>query len=183
MSEILEVLPREDGKAYLILDCGHWYKWDGDTLPTVGNELDCPSCFTPVAVTMDEPAAPQPELVHAADTAWGEAFGPAGAAHEARLKVIIKALSQSPLLAPRTEGGTETGWQPIDDYVPPQPYMHDVVLVAEGALVVAAYQTERGYWLPDGDYDDGSPGTGGYVHPTHWMPLPEPPAVTKGANG
>lgn len=32
-----------------------------------------------------------------------------------------------------------------------------------------------GYWLETGDVDDGSPGSGNYLYPTHWMPLPAPP--------
>jgi hypothetical protein len=89
--------------------------------------------------------------------------------------VLVNELSKAlaPVVA-APDGQTPT-WRDIDEYVPPQPYTHDVVLVAEGASVVAAYQTERGYWLPDGDYDDGSPGSGQYVHPTHFQRMPLPP--------
>lgn len=50
MSEILDVLV--GSQAYwLILDCGHWYKWTGDAPPPeTGADFRCPGC-TPVTVS------------------------------------------------------------------------------------------------------------------------------------
>ena len=46
MSEILSVIKLRGRVAWwIILDCGHWYKWSGEHKPPrVGKELDCPSC-------------------------------------------------------------------------------------------------------------------------------------------
>ncbi len=47
MSEILDdYKPRRRACRYLILDCGHWFKWTGGNAPKVGAEFDCPSCKT-----------------------------------------------------------------------------------------------------------------------------------------
>ncbi len=37
-------------KAWLILDCGHWYQWDGDELPKRDGEFPCPDCRPPIQV-------------------------------------------------------------------------------------------------------------------------------------
>lgn len=44
MSEILAIFNVRPGRGYwLILDCGHWYKWEG-ARPTLGQDLPCPDC-------------------------------------------------------------------------------------------------------------------------------------------
>jgi len=50
MSEILAVLKvRKSTAHWLILDCGHWYKWTGaQRPPRTGTDLACPSCKLPV---------------------------------------------------------------------------------------------------------------------------------------
>lgn len=48
MSEILSVVKVRGQRAWwLILDCGHWYKWTGDKPPKVGAEFRCPSDTLP----------------------------------------------------------------------------------------------------------------------------------------
>ena len=47
MSEILAVVESAStlGAYWIILDCGHWYKWSGDQMPPEpGTELSCPGC-------------------------------------------------------------------------------------------------------------------------------------------
>jgi hypothetical protein len=55
MSEILAIFGSRTSRGYyLILDCGHWYHWDGKR-PRVGTSLDCPSCKPlPTVVPMEE---------------------------------------------------------------------------------------------------------------------------------
>jgi hypothetical protein len=44
MSEILAKLKRHGQPSYwLILSCGHWFKWSGPK-PPAGDEFDCPTC-------------------------------------------------------------------------------------------------------------------------------------------
>jgi hypothetical protein len=44
MSEILDVRENKGGGWWLILDCGHWFKWTGYTdLPVIGDDFPCPS--------------------------------------------------------------------------------------------------------------------------------------------
>ena len=38
------------GKFWLILDCGHWYKWDGKR-PKLDSEIPCPACNVPKVIT------------------------------------------------------------------------------------------------------------------------------------
>lgn len=46
MSEILAVRKATKSTAHwVILDCGHWYKWTGVKRPKEGAEFDCPSCM------------------------------------------------------------------------------------------------------------------------------------------
>lgn len=68
-----------------------------------------------------------------------------------------------------------SNWQPIETYVP-KADIRESVLLSDGKWVCEGYwHDEKGVWLPEGDVDDGSPGSGQYLYPTHWMPLPEPP--------
>jgi hypothetical protein len=47
MSTILSVHAVREGRGWwLILGCGHWYKWTGSTRPRVDSDLPCPSCST-----------------------------------------------------------------------------------------------------------------------------------------
>jgi hypothetical protein len=50
MSEILDVRENNGGGWWLILDCGHWFKWTGSPRlsdnhdpPAVGDNFPCPS--------------------------------------------------------------------------------------------------------------------------------------------
>lgn len=44
MSEIIVVYGQQT-RFFLILDCGHWYKWTGTAAPPAnGDEFRCPSC-------------------------------------------------------------------------------------------------------------------------------------------
>ena len=43
-------------KWYLILECGHWYKWTGPKSPRVGTEIDCSECSD---ITVIRPGAIQ----------------------------------------------------------------------------------------------------------------------------
>jgi hypothetical protein len=57
MSEILAVLHVRRSTAHwhwLILDCGHWFKWGGQR-PRVGDDFPCSAC-TP----LPRPVWPQP---------------------------------------------------------------------------------------------------------------------------
>lgn len=46
MSEILATVKVAEGRGWwLILECGHWYKWTGSEPPS-GDEIDCPSDTT-----------------------------------------------------------------------------------------------------------------------------------------
>lgn len=51
MSEILAA-PKlyKRAAAWLILDCGHWYKWTGPSVPKPGTEFDCVACKPPIQV-------------------------------------------------------------------------------------------------------------------------------------
>jgi hypothetical protein len=42
--------------AWVILSCGHWYKWSGDKLPSREKEFPCPEC------------APRPGVAHKKET-------------------------------------------------------------------------------------------------------------------
>lgn len=54
MSEILAVLKmRSQPKYWLILDCGHWYKWSNVKPPKVGSEFPCPECKTITVVSRE----------------------------------------------------------------------------------------------------------------------------------
>lgn len=49
MSEILDrwrISAFGPASYWLILSCGHWFKWHGDGLPSVGSDLPCASCPT-----------------------------------------------------------------------------------------------------------------------------------------
>lgn len=51
MSEILVVYGRQT-RFFLILDCGHWYKWTGrEAPPPNGDDFPCPSCSPTAVVT------------------------------------------------------------------------------------------------------------------------------------
>jgi hypothetical protein len=44
MSEILATCKVKDANGWwLILECGHWYKWTGAVAPPIGDDIDCPS--------------------------------------------------------------------------------------------------------------------------------------------
>lgn len=65
MSEILAVFKvRRSAVApprayWLILDCGHWYKWDNPNPLKVGAEFDCPDCKPmPTVVPIPGPNVP-----------------------------------------------------------------------------------------------------------------------------
>lgn len=64
LSDILDVVPFTGSYArWLILDCGHWYKWTGDNQPEADDEFDCPSC-KPLPKVM---TVPEDEHVHQED--------------------------------------------------------------------------------------------------------------------
>jgi len=43
LQEIIDVQKNDTSNGYwLILDCGHWYKWTGKLLPKIGDEFRCP---------------------------------------------------------------------------------------------------------------------------------------------
>ncbi len=45
MSEILAVVKMVNTRGYwLILACGHWYKWTGEQVPVEGQDFPCPNC-------------------------------------------------------------------------------------------------------------------------------------------
>lgn len=74
--------------------------------------------------------------------------------------------------APADAGGRpQTAWQPIESY---DKAIHPLdVLVATTCGVGEARQLAAG-WFWANTCDDGAPGPG-ETHPTHWMPLPDPP--------
>lgn len=57
MSEILDVKEIHQQAYWLILACGHWYKWTGGQAPPQPGEreLNCPSCNPPVVVIPADP--------------------------------------------------------------------------------------------------------------------------------
>ena len=44
-------------QAWVILDCGHWYKWTGDKLPVRDKDFPCPDCAQRPSVV--RPATPE----------------------------------------------------------------------------------------------------------------------------
>jgi hypothetical protein len=105
----------------------------------------------------------RPDVSRAVDVVWFAV--PALLAEVARQRSAIQEL-QAALL--------EARWQPIET--------HDggstPVLITEqgGDVVEAWFSEERQTWWEINSYDDGSPGSDRRVYPTHWMPLPDPPA-------
>ena len=54
MSTILAVVKVRQATAWwLILDCGHWYKWTGEKPLKVNGEIRCPNC-TPLPTVVSE---------------------------------------------------------------------------------------------------------------------------------
>jgi len=50
MSEILATCKVAEGRGWwLILECGHWYKWTGTEPLEPGEDIDCPN-DTPITV-------------------------------------------------------------------------------------------------------------------------------------
>lgn len=71
-------------------------------------------------------------------------------------------------------------WQPIE--TAPKD-MSDIIVWGPDV------PTQTAYWAPDWYGDKSKPGWmasnldeeyGAFIHPTHWMPLPEPPKVGAG---
>lgn len=56
MSEILAALKRRGQPSYwLILDCGHWYKWGNAKAPKANADFPCPECKgLPTVVPIEE---------------------------------------------------------------------------------------------------------------------------------
>ena len=48
MTEIVDIFKVRAGSGgwWLILNCGHWYKWTGPKVPKVGAYFRCPDCQT-----------------------------------------------------------------------------------------------------------------------------------------
>ena len=59
MTEILaKVKVRGCAKWWLILDCGHWFKWTGAKPPS-GDEFQCVSC-RPLPIVVSDTGGEQP---------------------------------------------------------------------------------------------------------------------------
>lgn len=56
-----EALTPERPGVWVILDCGHWYKWSGDRLPTREKDFPCHECAPPIEIVPLPDAAPATE--------------------------------------------------------------------------------------------------------------------------
>jgi hypothetical protein len=73
---------------------------------------------------------------------------------------------------------TALRWQPIETYTKTdEVYAPVLVADVDGYVVEANYSVEHGVWWELNSEDDGAPGNDRRVQPTHWMPLPSPPAL------
>ena len=44
------------GFYWLMLDCGHWFKWTSANPPDIGSDFDCPTCSLPKVVVPLSPS-------------------------------------------------------------------------------------------------------------------------------
>lgn len=89
---------------------------------------------------------------------------------------VYRAMVHAALPAPATAGGEVMGWRPIET-APNNgtkhewPYITVLVVDEDGDVTQADYKGEDGWWPANTDSEHGS-----RIYPTHWMPLPAPPA-------
>lgn len=62
---------------------------------------------------------------------------------------------------------SESGWISVNDLLPPE--SGEYLVFGDGDIDIASFGKEAAYWQVD---TDGGPIE---FHPTHWMPLPDPP--------
>lgn len=96
---------------------------------------------------------------------------------EVYLDAVRAAMGTQPAPAAQAPAVVEPGWLPIET-APKDGECLLWVATDDGGEVMKLVRDKNGDWLYEGEQTYA---TGFYIEPTHWMPLPPPPAATKGA--